>query len=264
MAEAGGAWRLEAAAGFYRGRGEIARYARAELRFLRWEIDRGVLDERSGSPWWRAVNDRLLRDRAEAALVREDGGEPPSAGARAWAAFLAGPSPERWYRAHNSSVVAGYLENEDLAAAELPAERLMINVTLSRVLYAHAMVAVPRLALGPLAALGPRLGDPRTGSVGMFLDLRNVFPQHYPLDGWSTGQVMDLEGRRARMLDHGVIKPRLRELYAFSARALDEPRLVGLLNGDIPSYARPDIDRSRWHRRRLLHGLATLVTAPGR
>jgi hypothetical protein len=44
------------------------------------------------------------------------------------------------------------------------------------VLYAHAPTVAPRLALGGLAPLGRLLGDPQRGWVGVFLDLRNVFP----------------------------------------------------------------------------------------
>src|SRR3954453_2828739 len=48
-------------------------FARSELAFLRAEISRGVLgppDGRPpGSPWWRAVNERLLHDAPEATLL---------------------------------------------------------------------------------------------------------------------------------------------------------------------------------------------------
>jgi len=57
----------------------------------------------------------------------------------------------RWYRAHNASVVEGYLEHRDLAEAEGEAERFFMNVALARVLFAHALVAAPRLAAGRLA-----------------------------------------------------------------------------------------------------------------
>ena len=61
--------RLELAARFYdrrAGRPSIRSYRRAELAFIRWQIRRGVLAApsagRPGSPWWRAVNEGLLRD----------------------------------------------------------------------------------------------------------------------------------------------------------------------------------------------------------
>jgi hypothetical protein len=63
--------------------------------------------------------------------------------------------------------VTGYLDHEALAWAELSAERFMMNVALLRVVYARAVAAAPRLALGYLAPLGRLLGDPRGGSVGV-------------------------------------------------------------------------------------------------
>ncbi|MGH3390518.1 MAG: hypothetical protein ACRDOO_16755 [Actinomadura sp.] len=62
------AGRYRLAADFYRAApGRIERYGRAELSFLRRTITRGVLNApsagRPGSRWWRAVNERLLRDR---------------------------------------------------------------------------------------------------------------------------------------------------------------------------------------------------------
>jgi hypothetical protein len=41
-------------------------FRRAALSFMRWQLSRGVLAPLNatppGSPWWRAVNERLLRD----------------------------------------------------------------------------------------------------------------------------------------------------------------------------------------------------------
>ncbi|WP_034485331.1 hypothetical protein [Actinomadura oligospora] len=231
--------RLRLAAAFYRDR--HVRYGRAELSFLRWTIARGVLNppdgDPPGSPWWRAVNERLLHDKTEAALL--DGAPPANPRVALWQTFLRRPSPASWYRAHNASVVAGYLENLPLALAELPAERFMMNVALMRVLYTHAMVAHPRLALGPLAPLGPLLGDPRKGTVGFFLDLRRAFPERYPLTGLSAESLIGAEGGLPRLLDYGVINERAAALYRFTAASLDEPRVADLHRDGLPSYAWP-------------------------
>jgi hypothetical protein len=56
-----------------------------------------------------------------------------------------------------------------------------MNVALARVLYAHTLVAAPRLALGRFALLARVLGDPRLGISGAFLSLRRVVPNRYPL-----------------------------------------------------------------------------------
>lgn len=45
-----------------------------------------------------------------------------------------------------------------------------------RVLYAHALVSAPRLALRPLAGIGPLLGDPRLAVTGVFLSLSRIVP----------------------------------------------------------------------------------------
>ncbi|MFF3564489.1 hypothetical protein ACFYXS_31035 [Streptomyces sp. NPDC002574] len=237
---------------FYRqASGPRRRYGHAELSFMRWSLGRGVLApetaERPGSPWWRAVNERLLRDKTEAHLLCA--GKPAAAGARSvefWTDFIRAPAPGRWYRAHNASIVAGYLEHEDLAAAESRVERFMMNVALLRVLFTHAMLVRPRLALGRAAAFGPLLADPRHRAVRMFLDLGRSFPPDYPVTTPVDETVLD-EHALARMLDYGLIVPRLPALYAFSAESLDQPRLTDLLDDGVPAYVWPRTERRTWY-----------------
>src|SRR6185503_9989564 len=121
-----------------------------------------------------------------------------------------------WYRAHNASIVDGYLEHRNLAAAEGAPERFFMNVVLARVLYAHALVAAPQLALGRLAALGRVLGDPRLGMAGVFLSLSRVLPDRYPLDR-DVDRYIAAEQRLGRMLDYAVVIPRVQRLYEWSA-----------------------------------------------
>ena len=45
-----------------------------------------------------------------------------------WVSFLRRPSGASWYRAHNASVVAGYVAHRDLAQAEHPLERFFMDV----------------------------------------------------------------------------------------------------------------------------------------
>src|SRR5436190_5931842 len=231
------AGRLRVAADFYLGHRDRRRYGRAELSFLRWEIGRGVLDRR-GSPWWRAVNARLLRDKIEADLLAAGAHGPPSSRAvELWLGFIAAPAPVSWYRAHNASIAGGYLDHEDLARQELAAEQFVINVALARVLFTHAMLARPRLALGRFGAAGPWLADPRRGTVELFLDLRRAFPEEYPLTGISVAELVAREGRVPRAIDYGVILPRIAAVYGHAAEALDQPDLVTLLAGGTPCYA---------------------------
>jgi hypothetical protein len=191
-------------------------YRRAAMSFMRWQLRRGVLEpldaERPGSPWWRAVNQRLLRDGCEAMALNADFDGPPSSPAvRHWMSFAQDPTAPAWYRAHNASVVAAYLDHRDLAEAETAAERFFMNVVLCRVLYAHALVAAPRISLGRLGRLAPLLGDPRLGMAGIFLQLSRVLPDEYPLI-CDVGTYVSDELGFGRLLDYGLILPRLTQL----------------------------------------------------
>ena len=226
-------------------------FRRAALSFMRWQARRGVLNPLDASPpgsvWWRAVNERLLRDGCETvALLGGLGGEPSSQAVRLWLEFGASPTGRNWYRAHNSSIVAGYLEHRNLAEAESPPERFFMNVALLRVLYAHALAAAPRLALGRLAPLGRLVGDPRLGMTGVFLSLSRVLPDRYPLPLDTERYVAD-EQRLGRLLDYAVIAPRLQRLYAWSADELAEPRLLELVRDGSPVYVWPFEQRHVWH-----------------
>jgi hypothetical protein len=103
-------------------------YRCAAVAFMRWQLRRGLLrplnGPRSGSPWWRAVNERLLRDGWEA-LGLTVGHDPAGGAASASAslAFIREPTAQNWYRAHNVSIVAAYLEHRDLAEQESRTER---------------------------------------------------------------------------------------------------------------------------------------------
>ena len=121
---------------------------------------------RPGSVWWRAVNERLLRDGCETiALLGGSAGEPSSPAVRLWLDFGARPTGRNWYRAHNASVVAGYLEHRGLAEAEREPERFFMNVALVRVLYAHALGAAPAPGARAVrsARPGARRPSPRDG-----------------------------------------------------------------------------------------------------
>ena len=230
-------------------------FRRAALSFMRWQARRGVLAPLGASPpgsvWWRSVNERLLRDGCETvALLGGAAGEPSSDAVRLWLAFGAHPSGRNWYRAHNASIVAGYLEHRPLADAESAPERFFMNVALLRVLYAHALGAAPRLALGRFAPFGRLLGDPRLGMAGAFLSLRRVLPDRYPLALDVERYIAD-EQRLGRMLDYAVIVPRLERLYAWSADELGEPRLLALVRDGNPVYAWPFEQRQVWHTARM-------------
>jgi hypothetical protein len=225
-------------------------FRRAALSFMRWQSRRGLLNPLDASPpgsvWWRAVNERLLQDGCETvALLGGLEGAPSSQAVRLWLEFAARPTGRNWYRAHNASIMGGYLEHRELADAESAPERFFMNVALARVLYAHALVAAPRLALGRLAPLGRMLGDPRLGMAGAFLSLSRVLPNRYPLDRDVERYIAD-EQRLGRMLDYAVIVPRLQRLYEWSSQELAEPCLLELVREGSPIYAWPFEDRHVW------------------
>ncbi|RZL82787.1 MAG: hypothetical protein EOP32_10075 [Rhodococcus sp. (in: high G+C Gram-positive bacteria)] len=250
--------RLELSARTYHGPvGSAPRhlpFRRSALSFMRWQLGRGVLAPLEaappGSPWWRAVNERLLRDGCEAvARSGGRGGTPSSHTIDLWMCFVADPTARTWYRAHNASIAAAYLDHRDLADAESRPERFFLNVVLLRVLYAHALVAAPRLALGRLAALGPLLGDPRLSMTGIFLSLSRVLPDRYPL-GDDVAAYVAAEHNIGEMLDYGLIGPRLQRLYEWSAEELGEPQLLDCIHDGNPTYAWSHADREVWHQAR--------------
>ena len=226
-------------------------YRRAVVAFMRWQQARGVLnapqDDVPGSPWWRAVNEDLLRDTVEAKLlVQRGGGDPSRPSVARWVCFFNAPSAQSWYAAHNASVVAGYLAHAGLAALEAPAERFFMNVVLVRVLYAHALVLDGDLALGRLSFLARLIGHPRSRGPQALLSMKDVLPDRYPIQGAGVEEFIDGENRLGRMVDYGVIGARVDALYASSARALDEPLLLDLIQGGAPAYVWPTDQRHVW------------------
>jgi hypothetical protein len=224
-------------------------YRRAALAFMRWELRRGLLHPLGGtvpgSPWWRAVNERLLRDTAESRAHSLGFGGPVSSPSAAIAVeFVESPSVFTWYRAHNASIVAAYLDHRDLAATESRVERFFINLVLARVLYAHALVAAPRLAMSWMAPMA-RVADPRLTVTGIFMSLSRVLPDRYPLRG-ELAQYISNENAFGRLLDVGMIVPRIDMLYSWSAHELAIPRLASLACGGVPNYEWDSDDTEGW------------------
>jgi len=215
-----------------------------------WQLQRGLLnpldDGSPGSPWWRAVNERLLRDTCEARLrVLGHPGPASSPSVEPSVRFARHPSPRTWYVAHNTTIVRAYIEHHDLAERENRIERFFINLVLVRVLYAHALVAAPRLALAWLAPIARWLGDPRLDVTGMFLSVSRVLPHVYPLEGELDDFIAD-EHPFGRLLDLGVITPRLTELYRWSADELQIPDVTDFVCDATPAYAWDPNDREPW------------------
>ena len=181
-------------------------------------------------------------------MITHPTSRPSTPSAALAAEFARRPSPRNWYRAHNASIVAGYLEHRELAENEDRIERFFLNLVLVRVLYAHALVAAPRVALSWAAPVGPLLGDQRVGMTGIFMSFSRVLPRSYPL-GDDLEAVVSHEHGFGRLLDVGVIRPRIPALFQWSATELEAPELMQLLDDDVPTYAWNATDAASWNQK---------------
>ena len=245
-------------------------YGNSELAFLAWEAARGVLNpvagEKPGSAWWRDVNAALLLDAETARVLEEErlGGVGLPRPVQVWLTYIRRPSSQTWYRAHNTSIVAGYFAHADKARAECAYEQAFINEVLVRLLYAQAMVEGARYAFG---LLGRLLSKPRLPSVAMITELPDFYPTQYPLSGVATlqdnyrvrilnamqdlaqdrsvlegiedvgGAVLDIAEHTLEVVfDDRIIAPHLQRLFSQAAVWLGEPRLHTILVDGLPKY----------------------------
>jgi uncharacterized protein with NAD-binding domain and iron-sulfur cluster len=243
-----GRYRLRVA--FYerygRGLDGGAGWGDSELAFMRWEIERGVLNplddpQRPGSPWWRNVNLEFLYISELAGLVYEARllREGLPATVRFWLDFIEKPGESTWYRAHNASIIAGYIEHKQDAKKENKAERVFVNIVLYRLLFAQAMVEGEAWAFGPL---GEILGNPMLPSVETLVEMPDFYPRHYPLTPEDLKEILgrghSIEEELVRILDDDIIIPHLRQLYGLAARLSQEPEVERYLSKGRPIYPR--------------------------
>jgi uncharacterized protein with NAD-binding domain and iron-sulfur cluster len=218
-------------------------FGRSELDFMRWEIERGVLAprEQGGSPWWRATNARLLYHAELAALIHEQlpDASPAAAAVRFWRAFIEQPGAQAWYRAHNASIVDGYLDTVDLALAEPWSERVFVNVVLYRLLYAQGLVEGVELG-----ELGEILSDPVGDAVDVLVHLPAFYPRHYPLSKSEVQTLLEKSHRFgpevAATFDDLLVIPALVSLYGDAAGWLGQPGVELLIRDGRPCYPAGD------------------------
>jgi hypothetical protein len=220
-------------------------FGRSELDFMRWEIERGVLNSpqdraQPGSPWWRAVNETIIRDAIEAGLlVDAEISDATTPSVARWMDFLAMPSAASWYRAHNASVLRGYVEAALLARREVPAEQFLMNLVLARVLFAQALAEGAPFAAGEHPLLSMLLSDPRLPAVSVAMQVPDFYPRSYPL---GAGEEEVLE-RRANSADDDALAAidqepcsHIEELFTYATKSLDAPEIARFIDRGLVCY----------------------------
>ncbi|MDX2246786.1 MAG: hypothetical protein SF052_08430 [Bacteroidia bacterium] len=219
----------------------------SELAFLRWEIERGVLNAEDhptqpGSPWWRSVNLDFIYNAELARAIHEANIKPEGlpATVQSWLEYIRDPKEQTWYRAHNNSIVTGYKDYIELAKKESLGEKLFLNEVLYRVLYAQAMVENTPEGLGPL---GEVLANPRLPSVNVMVHMADFYPRHYPLTTEDVKHIRHkghtLQEAAVEFLDDLIILPRLNKLYHHCADWLKAEFILNWRKLNAPVY--PDL-----------------------
>ncbi|WP_218920411.1 hypothetical protein [Lentzea guizhouensis] len=81
--------------------------------------------------------------------------------------------------------------------------------------------------------------------TGMFLQLSRVLPDQYPLRDTVQSYLAEEHGI-GRVIDFGLIVPRLQQLYEWSAHELEAPGLLRFIDDGAPTYAWPREQRHVW------------------
>ena len=207
-------------------------------------------DQAPGSPWWRAVNDSLLTDVRGICVGVRPTGTPRTAGAKATLEFIQAPTARSWYRAHNLSIVAAYLEKPEPCT-----QRSSIWCSSASCMHTRWLPS-PGLALGWLAPYGRFLGDPRVGMTGIFLSLSRILPDQYPLEG-DLSSYIDAEHSLGHLLDVGMIIPKtdpaLRMVRSRARTPRPEPPSPIYKAPPLATPGTPTTSTPGAHHRRVLH-----------
>jgi hypothetical protein len=215
-------------------------YGNSELAFLSWEIERGALNDleqvTKGSPWWRKVNSVFLiySEWAGACYAEDPDYESHDHCVNMWLEYLRHPTDQTWYRAHNSSIITGYLDAVEEAWQEEKAERVFMNEVLYRLLFAQSMVESPDW-MEELAA------DPRLPSVDLLVHMDHFYPDHYPLSKKDIEHVLHkgycLQEDAVKVLDEVIILPHIDRMYEDAAKWTGIPELTSLARDGKAVYA---------------------------
>jgi hypothetical protein len=238
----------------------------SEIAFMRWE-KRSVLKpldaDPAGSAWWSAVNLWFIYLSELGAKAFEQGvnkDELPIP-AQFWVDFIGNPTAVSWYRAHNSSIIDGYLKYPDLAAEERLPEKLFINKVLYRLLFAQSWVEGEAF----FSRLGKRIANPKGISVAVITHLDAFYPTNYPLTAKDVEYIMGKPHNwvefAAKFMDRVLIEPQLTELYQKAAVWNQQPDLNQLVKRHQPIYPnlKPSVNASSGCLTRIFKPFNTLV-----
>ncbi len=257
--------RLKSREDFYKkygasDRGEFG-YGNSEIAFMKWENDRVFRSSdasHKGSEWWSAVNLWFIY-LSELGVKAKEAGIPKNtlpAPAQFWIDYIENPSDISWYRAHNSSIIDGYLKYPSLAKKENNSEQVLLNIVLYRLLFAQAMVEGKDFAFG---RLGKIFANPRGVAVNLITQFEYFYPANYPMSPEDKrhllGQSHDLGVFGMKILDDVLIEPEFTQLYQDGSNWNKQPKLLNLLVANKPAY--PDgIPKSEGEKKYLIRILA--------
>lgn len=204
----------------------------SELAFLKWEIERGVLDTpeigMTGSHWWRAINTYLIFCSTLATLFFEK--KKFSCGIQEidfWIIFLQHKSSKNWYRAHNYTIVNAYKKYEYLAAQEPLEEQYFINAVLYRLLFAGALAESKYMG-----SIGRVLASPRMPYISIVVQISKLYPRIAP-NNWSKVK----KKFNTVLVEEWIVLPKIKQLYFFSSSHLHFFYLKKWQQNNTPCYA---------------------------
>ncbi len=235
--------RLNSRRAFYLqyGRGNLLEkygYGDSEIAFIKWE-ERGVLKPHPhGSQWWSEVNLWFIfqSELGKKAYEIDFPIEKLPTPAQLWVNFIEEPSSKSWYKAHNSSIIDGYLKYPDLAKSENSAEIAFINMVLYRLMFAQSMVEGATI----FPKLSEIIANPKGPSVDLITHFDEFYPTKYPLTDEEIADIMgrstNLEEFGVKFLDAVIIEPELTTLYNEATKWNKQPGLTSLIVNHKPAY----------------------------
>ena len=219
-------------------------YGTSELAFIRWEINRGVLNPlnhpaQPGSEWWGWVNWHFLYHGTIAMLLYDNGATPEHMPGPhgLWLQYIYHPSPQTWYAAHNASIVHGYYNSKAYALKETDTEQLFIRQVLTRLLYAQSMVMGERFSLG---ILGEFLANPSNRSVEDLVHIPDFYPDHYPLSHAEALMVKYKEfclmDWMVKLFDEDFIGPHIIRIFQLVGEWINFPSVNEFIKNNLMIY----------------------------